>query len=90
MQTLTFHCPPRGLIRCSGVILALLTTMSLAGAELMDSPLTARFQEMLDARARSLNGAGMIMAVRMAGRGEWVGATGHAQRGHEALTDASG
>ena len=90
MQTLTCHNPPRGLLRCSGLVLALLTTTSLAGAGVMDSTLTARFQDMLDARAKSLNGAGMIMAVRMAGRGEWVGATGYAQRGHAVLTNAAG
>jgi D-alanyl-D-alanine carboxypeptidase len=90
MKTLTPDNPMRGLHGSKGTALALLMTMSLAWAREMDSAMTEKFQAMLDARAKSLNGAGMIKAVRMPGRDVWVGAAGYAQRGGEVLTDAKG
>lgn len=90
MKTLTPDDMIRGLHGFKGTALALLMTMTLTWAREMDPTMAGKFQGMLDARAKSLNGAGMIMAVRIPGRDVWAGAAGYAQRGGEVLTDAKG
>lgn len=90
MRTITHDDMIRGLHGFKGAALALLIALTLtpAGAREMDSTLAEKLQGILDARAKSLTGAGMIMAVRIPGCDVWVGATGYAQRGGEVLTDA--